>query len=202
MRQVPVRIQTQVPVRNQHRALWEAESFTKCEAKHSASWHSSSLEADSGPQCAQSLILTGHWFWYSLHVACGPHQGLTLVLTLAWFSSSLVPDSLPYFGWKFPSNWLLSGKKMLGNICSFLEWIGINRLFFRLLSFSNCLDSKMWEHYISTEALISRVTARIFPFTFWALGTQYYSIKRVAGLLVPMKKCNWIVELLHRLART
>ena len=37
------------------------------------------------------------------------------------------------------------------------------RMFFRHLSISNSLDSKMWEFQVCTEALISTVTASMFP---------------------------------------
>ena len=37
------------------------------------------------------------------------------------------------------------------------------RMFFRHLSISNSLDSKMWELQVCTEALISKVTSSMFP---------------------------------------
>ena len=151
------------------------------EAKHPAPWHSSSLDADSGPQGAPSLFLTGQWFWSTCWLWTS--LGFDSVLTLAWFSSSLVLDSHPYFGWQFPSSGLLSADRMLVNLCSFTEWMTINRLFSRQLLFSNCLDSKMWGHHVSTEALISRVTARMFPCTFWALWTHSW-----VTLGLPMRK--------------
>ena len=57
------------------------------------------------------------------------------------------------------------------------------RVFFSYLSFSNCLDSMMWEHHICTEALISWVTASMFPSTFWAWWTHSYVL-----LGTPMRK--------------
>ena len=99
------------------------------EAKHTAPWHSSSLDADSWPQGAWSLLLTGQWFWSTCWLWTS--LGLDSVLTVAWFSSSLVLDSHPYFGWQFPSSGLFSADRMLGNLCSFVEWMAINTVVFR-----------------------------------------------------------------------
>ena len=71
---------------------------------------------------------------------------------------------------------------MVRNLYSFTEWMAINRVFFRHLSLSNCLDSKMREHHICTEALISRVISSMFPCIFQALWTWYYIIR------LPMRK--------------
>ena len=79
----------------------------------------------------------------------------------------------------FESSGLLSANRMLGNLCFSVEWMATRRVRFRHLSFINCPESKMWEHHISTEAPISRVTARMFPCTFWALWTDYYLILEI-----------------------
>ena len=121
--------------------------------------------------CILTLVLTRGWLWILLSTDSGPHYMPTVIHTKAWLSSSLVPDSHPHFGWKFSSSGLVSANTMLKNLCSFVEWMAINRVFFRHISFSNCLDSKMWECHVSTEDLISRVTARIFPCIFQASWT-------------------------------
>ena len=122
--------------------------------------------------CILTLILTRGWLWTSLGTDSGPHYMLTVILTKAWLLFSLWPDSHPHCGWKFSSSGLVSANTVLKNLCSFVEWMAINRVFFSYISFSNCLDFKMWECHVSTEALISRVTARMFPCIFRALWTH------------------------------
>lgn len=84
----------------------------------------------------------------------------------------------------FPCSGLLSANRILGYLCLFVEWVAINRVIFRHLSSSDCcLDSKMWEHHVSTEALNSRDTASKFPCTFHGLQAQYSIL-----LGLPMRK--------------
>ena len=129
----------QVPLRNQHRALWGAESYTV---------RQSTLHPDTRPHYRLALDLSVPWVLSSLGPDSGPHYMLTEILTRAWLSSSLVPDSHSHFGWKFPSSRLLSANRMLRNLYSFAEWMAINRVFFRHLSFSKMRDSKMREHHV------------------------------------------------------
>lgn len=74
----------------------------------------------------------------------------------------------------FPLSGLLSANRMLGHLCSLVEWAAMNRVLFRHLSFHDCcLDSKMWEDHASTDALNSRDTASKFPWTFHGSWAQY-----------------------------
>ena len=72
----------------------------------------------------------------------------------------------------FTSSLLLSANRMLWNRCSFNEWKAKKRVFFRHLSISNSLDSKMWELQVCTDTLISKSRSVCFPtlhFTLWSL---------------------------------